>query len=162
MDEWLSHRSAKPSTAVRIRFGPQKTLLQALVEGFSVFYTHFHTHFYALTPILPKVRVPLSAQKDYVILLQSVWKPHKKKRSPTNFFFYAEKGSTAPQRKTKRRLLLKISHPIYSLPLSKGGWREYQYRCGHRTKKEQSNELLFFVPHPARLSNFYRRLLENP
>ena len=38
MDEWLSHRSAKPSTAVRIRFGPQKTLLQALVEGFLIFY----------------------------------------------------------------------------------------------------------------------------
>ena len=42
MDEWLSHRSAKPSTAVRIRFGPQKTLLQALVEGFSVFYALFY------------------------------------------------------------------------------------------------------------------------
>ena len=24
MDEWLSHRSAKPSTAVRIRFGPHR------------------------------------------------------------------------------------------------------------------------------------------
>ena len=62
-------------------------------------------------------------KKDYVILLQSVRKPHKKKRSPTNFFFYAEKGSTAPQRKTKRRLLLKISHPIYSLPFPKGGYK---------------------------------------
>ena len=41
MDEWLSHRSAKPSTAVRIRFGPQKTLLQALVEGFLFFYAIF-------------------------------------------------------------------------------------------------------------------------
>ena len=41
MDEWLSHRSAKPSTAVRIRFGPQKTLLQALVEGFLIFTPFF-------------------------------------------------------------------------------------------------------------------------
>ena len=38
MDEWLSHRSAKPSTAVRIRFGPQKTLLQMLVEGSFFFF----------------------------------------------------------------------------------------------------------------------------
>ena len=45
MDEWFSHRSAKPSTAVRIRFGPQKTLLQALVEGFLIFYTQIYTHF---------------------------------------------------------------------------------------------------------------------
>ena len=47
MDEWLSHRSAKPSTAVRIRFGPQKTLLQALVEGFLIFtplFTPLSTH----------------------------------------------------------------------------------------------------------------------
>ena len=45
MDEWFSHRSAKPSTAVRIRFGPQKTLLQALVEGFLVFYALFYAPF---------------------------------------------------------------------------------------------------------------------
>ena len=42
MDEWLSHRSAKPSTAVRIRFGPQKTLLHNRVEGFLVFYALFY------------------------------------------------------------------------------------------------------------------------
>ena len=50
---------------------------------------------------------------------------------------------------------------IYSLPLPKGGWRECQYGCGNRTKKELSCEQLFFVPKPARPSNFYRGLLEN-
>ena len=45
MDEWFSHRSAKPSTAVRIRFGPQKTLLQALVEGFLIFYAIIYAIF---------------------------------------------------------------------------------------------------------------------
>ena len=45
MDEWFSHRSAKPSTAVRIRFGPRKALLQALVEGFFIFTPFLHLDF---------------------------------------------------------------------------------------------------------------------
>ena len=44
MDEWLSHRSAKPSTAVRIRFGPHKSLLYNSMEGIFIFYTHIYTH----------------------------------------------------------------------------------------------------------------------
>ncbi len=41
MAEWLRHRSAKPATAVRIRFGPQKTPLQALWRGFAIFRAYF-------------------------------------------------------------------------------------------------------------------------
>ena len=38
MGEWLNQRSAKPSTAVRIRFRPPKTSLQVFVERFLIFY----------------------------------------------------------------------------------------------------------------------------
>ena len=66
MDEWFSHRSAKPSTAVRIRFGPQKTLLQALVEGFSVFYTQIYTHFSIKNKVNRQKRgVKKSKERDY-------------------------------------------------------------------------------------------------
>ena len=45
MGEWLNQRSAKPSTAVRIRFRPPKTSLQVFVEGFLVFYALFYAPF---------------------------------------------------------------------------------------------------------------------
>ena len=43
MDEWFSHRSAKPSTAVRIRFGPQNQMDNKLIYNelsiFLLFYS---------------------------------------------------------------------------------------------------------------------------
>ena len=38
MDEWLSHRSAKPSTAVRIRFGPQNSNIRETSTFVEVFF----------------------------------------------------------------------------------------------------------------------------
>ena len=38
MDEWLSHRSAKPSTAVRIRFGPQNRNIRETSTFVEVFF----------------------------------------------------------------------------------------------------------------------------
>ena len=45
MGEWLNQRSAKPSTAVRIRFRPLKSLLHSSVEGIYFFYSLFYAPF---------------------------------------------------------------------------------------------------------------------
>ena len=45
MGEWLSQWSAKPFTAVRIRFRPLKSLLHSSVEGIYFFYALFYAPF---------------------------------------------------------------------------------------------------------------------
>ena len=45
MDEWFSHRSAKPSTAVRIRFGPHQNSVRSISNAvFLLFCTVFVRH----------------------------------------------------------------------------------------------------------------------
>ena len=45
MDEWFSHRSAKPSTAVRIRFGPHQNSVRNISNAvFLLFCTAFVRH----------------------------------------------------------------------------------------------------------------------
>ena len=45
MDEWFSHRSAKPSTAVRIRFGPHQNSVRGISNAvFLLFCTVFVRH----------------------------------------------------------------------------------------------------------------------
>ena len=65
------HSSAKAATAVRIRFRPQKTLLQALVEGI-YFFTPFFTPLLLLiitSPDTPKVNKIVSSAKIRTIRL---------------------------------------------------------------------------------------------
>ena len=91
MDEWLSHRSAKPSTAVRIRFGPQKTSLQALVEGFSFFYTHFYIHFYAPHSHPPQSSSPLIRTKRLYNFIAIGAETAQKKEKSNELLFLCRK-----------------------------------------------------------------------
>ena len=59
MDEWLSHRSAKPSTAVRIRFGPhsfKKHLCKSSIYEGVFLFTHKFTHAF-LTLLADVIRI---------------------------------------------------------------------------------------------------------
>ena len=40
MDEWFSHRSAKPSTAVRIRFGPHQNSVRNVSNAVIILFCH--------------------------------------------------------------------------------------------------------------------------